>query len=174
MSLKNQNITERWFASIGGANGQSEKVLRAFMSRVGATGIPNITAEKKSISTGLGEAVKSMFRGGGGSQVREMIEIKNTNLAGWIIYAGARDYGGQLLVSWYLVVDEKELPRLARAIGGAITNMMELDIFQTEELSAFVTLVHESLKSAVSESMKELNLDFTKVDTHTHGFLNIS
>ena len=172
MSLKNQNITERWFAAIGGANGESEKVLRAFMSRVEAAGIPGIVAEKKNISTGLGSAVKSLFRGGGGSQTRELIEIKNESMAGWIIYAGARDYGKQLLVSWYLVVDEKELPRLARAIGGA--SMMELDLFQTEELSAFVTLVHEALKSAVNDSMKELNLDFTKVDTHTHGFLNIS
>ena len=172
MSLKNQNITERWFASIGGANGQSEKILRAFMSRVQEAGIPGIVAEKKNISTGLGAAVKSLFRGGGGSQMREMIEIKNEAMLGWIIYAGARDYGKQLLVSWYLVVDEKELPHLARAIGGS--NIMELDIFKTEELSAFVTIVHESLKSAVNESLKELNLDFTKVDTHTHGFLNIS
>lgn len=163
---------ERWFAAIGGANGESEKVLRAFMSRVEVAGIPNIVAEKKNISTGLSAAVKSIFRGGGGSNMREMIEIKNENLAGWIIYAGARDYGKQLLVSWYLVVDEKELPRLARAIGGA--SMMQLDIFQTEELSAFVTLVHEALKGATSDSMKELSLDFTKVDTHTHGFLNIS
>lgn len=172
MSLKSQNISERWFAAIGGANGHGEKVLRDFITRVQEAGIPGITAEKKNISTGLGNAVKSIFRGGGGSNVREMIEIKNETMAGWIIYAGARDYGKQLLVSWYLVVDEKELPRLARAIGGA--SMMELDIFQTEELSAFVTLVHEALKSAVNDSMKELNLDFTKVNTHTHGFLNIS
>lgn len=173
MSLKNQNITERWFASIGGANGESEKVLRAFMSRVQEAGIPGIVAEKKNISTGLGAAVKSLFRGGGGSQMREMIEIKNEAMLGWIIYAGARDYGKQLLVSWYLVVDEKELPHFARAIVGA-ESMMNLDIFKTEELSAFVTLVHEALKSAVSDSLKELNLDFTKVNTHTHGFLNIS
>src|ERR1043166_7415511 len=99
MSLKNQNITERWFAAIGGANGGSEKVLRAFMSGVEATGIPGIVAEKKNISTGLGAAVKSIFRGGGGSTMRELIEIKNEAMPGWIIYAGARDYGKQLLVS---------------------------------------------------------------------------
>jgi hypothetical protein len=52
--------------------------------------------------------------------------------------------------------------------------MMELDIFKTEELSAFVSIVHESLKEAVKQVMNEMKLDFTKVDTHTHGFLNIS
>ena len=164
---------ERWFAAIGGATGESEKVLRGFMSRVQETGIPSIVAEKKSMNIGLGNAMKSIFRGGGGSQSRDMIEIKNETMPGWIIYAGARDYGKQLLVSWYLVVDEKELPKISRAIAGA-ESLMELDIFKTEELSAFVSLVHQALKDAVKDSMSQLNLDFTKVDTHTRGFLNIS
>jgi hypothetical protein len=171
MSLKNQNITERWFAAIGGAIGESEKVLRAFMSGVQAAGIPEIEAEKQSVSVGLGSKLKGIF-GGGASQDRSMIVITNKSLPGWLIYAGARDYGKQLLVSWYLVVDEKELPRVTRAIGG--DSMMELDVFKTEELSAFVTIVHESLKEAVKQVMNEMKLDFTKVDTHTHGFLNIS
>src|SRR3989338_6501637 len=172
MSLKSQNITERWFASIGGASGSSDKVLRDFISRVQAAGIPEIEVGSQSVSVGLGSKLKGMFSGGGGSQNRGMLVIANKSLPGWLIYAGARDYGKQLLVSWYLVVDEKELPRLARAIGGA--SMMGLDIFKTEELSAFVTIVHESLKEAVKQVMTEMNLDFTKVDTHTRGFLNIS
>ena len=172
MSLKNQNIKERWFAAIGGASGSGDKVLRDFISRVQAAGIPEIEVGSQSVSVGLGSKLKGMFSGGGGSQNRGMLVIANKSLPGWLIYAGARDYGKQLLVSWYLVVDEKELPRLARAIGGA--SMMGLDIFKTEELSAFVTIVHESLKEAVKQVMTEMNLDFTKVDTHTRGFLNIS
>ena len=172
MSLQNKNITERWFAAIGGASGSGDKVLRDFISRVQAAGIPEIEVGSQSVSVGLGSKLKGMFSGGGGSQNRGMLVIANKSLPGWLIYAGARDYGKQLLVSWYLVVDEKELPRLARAIGGA--SMMGLDIFKTEELSAFVTIVHESLKDAVKQVMNEMNLDFTKVDTHTRGFLNIS
>ena len=172
MSLKSQNIKERWFAAIGGANGESEKVLRAFMSGVQAAGIPEIEVGSQSVSVGLGGKLKGIFSGGGGSQNRGMIVIANKSLPGWLIYAGARDYGKQLLVSWYLVVDEKETSHLSRTIGtGAIVG---LDIFKTEELSAFVTIVHQSLKDAVKQVMNEMNLDFTKVDTHTRGFLNIS
>ena len=171
MSLKSQNITERWFASIGGASGESEKVLRTFMSGVQAAGIPEIEAGRQSVSVGLGSKLKGIF-GGGASQDRIMIVITNKSLPGWLIYAGARDYGKHLLVSWYLVVDEKETSHLARTIG-TVTNM-GLDIFKTEELSAFVSIVHESLKEAVKHLMSEKNLDFTKVDTHTKGFLNIS
>ena len=171
MSLKSQNIKERWFAAIGGANGESEKVLRAFMSGVQAAGIPEIETGSQRVSVGLGSKLKGMF-GGGASQDRNMIVIMNKSLPGWLIYAGARDYGKQLLVSWYLVVDEKETSRLSRTIGTMAS--MELDIFKTEELSAFVSIVHQSLKDAVKQIMDEKNLDFTKVDTHTKGFLNIS
>ena len=171
MSLKSQNIKERWFAAIGGANGESEKVLRAFMSGVQAAGIPEIETGSQRVSVGLGSKLKGMF-GGGASQDRNMIVIMNKSLPGWLIYAGARDYGKQLLVSWYLVTDEKKTSRFARTIGTMAS--MELDIFKTEELSAFVTTVHQSLKDAVKQVMTEMNLDFTKVDTHTRGFLNIS
>lgn len=171
MSLKSQNIKERWFAAIGGANGESEKVLRAFMSGVQAAGIPEIETGSQRVSVGLGSKLKGMF-GGGASQDRNMIVIMNKSLPGWLIYAGARDYGKQLLVSWYLVTDEKKTSRFARTIGTVAS--MELDIFKTEELSAFVTTVHQSLKDAVKQVMTEMNLDFTKVDTHTRGFLNIS
>ena len=171
MSLKSQNIKERWFAAIGGANGEGEKVLRAFMSGVQAAGIPEIETGSQRVSVGLGSKLKGMF-GGGASQDRNMIVIMNKSLPGWLIYAGARDYGKQLLVSWYLVTDEKKTSRFARTIGTVAS--MELDIFKTEELSAFVTIVHQSLKDAVKQVMTEMNLDFTKVDTHTRGFLNIS
>jgi hypothetical protein len=171
MSLRSQNIKERWFAAIGGANGESEKVLRAFMSGVQAAGIPEIETGSQRVSVGLGSKLKGMF-GGGASQDRNMIVIMNKSLPGWLIYAGARDYGKQLLVSWYLVTDEKKTSRFSRTIGTMAS--MELDIFKTEELSAFVTIVHQSLKDAVKQVMTEMNLDFTKVDTHTRGFLNIS
>ena len=171
MSLKSQNIKERWFAAIGGANGESDKVYRSFMSGVQAAGIPEIETGSQRVSVGLGSKLKGMF-GGGASQDRNMIVIMNKSLPGWLIYAGARDYGKQLLVSWYLVVDEKETSRLSRTIGTMAS--MELDIFKTEELSAFVSIVHQSLKDAVKQIMDEKNLDFTKVDTHTKGFLNIS
>lgn len=172
-SIKDKNILERWFATIGGAQGQSDKVLRDFMERVNAANIPGLTAEKKTITVGLGQAVKGIFRGGGGSKPREFIAIENEGLPAYIIYAGARDYGNQLIVSWYLIADEKRLGRAAR-IAGDMVNLINLDMVETEELSAWVSIVHGAITSAVEEMMKGLNLDFTKIDTYTKGFLNLS
>ncbi len=49
-----------------------------------------------------------------------------------------------------------------------------MDIFDMEELSAYVTTVHHALIDATEEISKEVDFDFTKVDTVSRGFLNIS
>ena len=43
-----------------------------------------------------------------------------------------------------------------------------------EELGAYITTTHQVVLEALEELMNGLNLDFTKVDTHTKGFLNLS
>ena len=43
-----------------------------------------------------------------------------------------------------------------------------------EELSAYITTAHQVVLAALEELMNNLNLDFTKVDKHTEGFINLS
>ena len=43
-----------------------------------------------------------------------------------------------------------------------------------EELGAYITTAHNVVLAALEEMMNGLNLDFTKVDKHTEGFLNLS
>ncbi len=43
-----------------------------------------------------------------------------------------------------------------------------------EEFGVFISLIHQATTSSLEEMMNELNLDFTKVDTHTEGFFNLS
>jgi hypothetical protein len=43
-----------------------------------------------------------------------------------------------------------------------------------EELSAYITTAHNVVLAALEELMNDLNLDFSKVDKHTEGFLNLS
>jgi hypothetical protein len=63
---------------------------------------------------------------------------------------------------------------LAKAATAGKANFMELSIYESEELSAVASIVHEATKSSVSEVMGKLNLDFSKVDTKSRGILNIS
>jgi len=96
---------------------------------------------------------------------------------GYVACIGARDYGKLLLVSWYLIADKSRLPiwaKLAKAATAGKANFMELSIYESEELSAVASIVHDATKSSVSEVMGKLNLDFSKVDTKSRGILNIS
>ena len=43
-----------------------------------------------------------------------------------------------------------------------------------EELGTYITVAHNVVLAALEEMMNNLNLDFSKVDKHTEGFLNLS
>jgi len=49
-----------------------------------------------------------------------------------------------------------------------------MDIFDLEELTAYVTTVHHTLVAATKSVSETVGFDFTKVDTKSKGFLNIS
>lgn len=176
-TLKDENILERWFAAIGGANGKSEELLRDFNHRVEAAAIPGISLSWEDVhpSRSLGGMLKKAFQGQ--AKARKFVLVQNENLEGYVIYVGSKDYGNQLLASWYLVADKRKVSHTTKMLErstGHFFGAMDLDLFDIEEMSAYASLVHESLKGAVENLMRGLNLDFTKVDTHTKGFLNIS
>ena len=178
MTLKDQNILERWFAGVHGAQGKGEDVLRDFVSRVQGTAIPGLKAERVEVTRGVGASLKGIFGGNkDAGKPRDFIRITNEQLEGYAIYAGTRDYGKLLLASWYLLFDKSSISRHAKMIErstGGLLDYSELDLFQMEEMSAFTQLVHSAFTGSVEDIMKDLNLDFTKIDTHTKGFLNLS
>jgi hypothetical protein len=138
-------------------------------------GIPTITAKTAELNVGVRNTMRGFLKGGG-SQKHEFVEIGNEHLPHYAVYAGSRDYGKLLIVSWFLIVDKHRGNAAANVAahlvgGGDLTN---LTIFESEELSAFASVAHQALKDAIEEMMKGRNLDFTKVDTHTRGILNLS
>ena len=175
-TLKDENIIDRWFAEIAGANGKSEELLRDFNRRVETAAIPGISLSWEDLhpSRSFGGMMKKVFQGQ--TKPRKFVIVQNENLEGYIAYVGSKDYGNQLLVSWYLVADKGKVSTASKMVerSTGIVKAMDLDLFDIEEMMAYGTLVHEALKGAVEDLMKNLNLDFTKVDTHTRGFLNIS
>jgi hypothetical protein len=174
--MSNTTTVQSWFTAVVGAAGHSERVKEGFIRRVQESGIPAITVGAVRRSAGLGHAIKGMFKGTSHGAM-EFTEIENESLPGYVIHAGSRDYGKLLLVSWYLVADKSKLPAMAKLAGAATLGRMdflELSVYESEELSAFSSLVHEALKGSVAEVMGSLNLDFSKVDTKTRGLINLS
>ncbi|MEK7178108.1 MAG: hypothetical protein AAB721_00395 [Patescibacteria group bacterium] len=51
----------------------------------------------------------------------------------------------------------------------------DMSMDDKEELGTYITLVHQqAVLASLEEMMNNLNLDFSKVDKHTEGFLNLS
>lgn len=174
VNIQKAEIVEKWFISVLGASGEGEKVVEDFMKRVRDSGVPSITAGIAKLTTGLRGAVSGFLKGVA-AQKHEFVEIQNEQMPGYVIYAGARDYGNLLIISWFLVADERKINILGRNVAKSIGgNLLRLTIFETEELSAFASVAHQALKDATEEMMTSKHLDFTKVDTHTRGILNLS
>jgi membrane-associated protease RseP (regulator of RpoE activity) len=153
------------------------------------------------------------------SEKREFLVASNNYLKGYRLCVGARDYGKQLMVYWYLIAEPVSLIYLIRewiryhqkiSLGvflvGLILSFITkgiypifilwlpflgyvtfacltskrsvlpqmMNIFDLEELTAYVTTVHHAVLDAAKEISESVGFDFSKVDQKSRGFLNIS
>jgi len=103
-------------------------------------------------------------------RTRPAIVVTNKKMPGYKMFIICRDYGTQLDISWYLVADS--------LIWMALTSLLQkkppMDLFQMEELGAWVATVHHATIGASEEIAEAVNFDFSKVDQISKGFLNIS
>jgi hypothetical protein len=175
-TLGNWITVQSWFTYIPKASGQSENVKKGVLVRLANEGIPGLKSARTTLDIGLGDTIKSFFKGNL-QAAQEFILVESDKVPGYAACIGARDYGQLLLVSWYLVADKSRLPiwaKIANVAAMGHANFMELSIYESEELSAVASIIHEATKGAVEEVMKNLNLDFSKVDTKSRGILIIS
>jgi hypothetical protein len=61
------------------------------------------------------------------------------------------------------------LPGTRKIIG-----LDDLDLFNRQDLTAYVTCVHKCVQDAVDKLMLEMGQDPSKVDRRSRGFLGIS
>lgn len=180
-----ERIMDKWSTLIDGANGDGGKVIIGAMREIERVDAPNIHVTRKEVMPGNGFIRKP----------REFLVAEHRLFDTYDMYIGARDYGKQLFVSWYLVAEPVSFWRLfkrnpvgavlkfpflliaivfskSQGESGEFFSMMNL--FDNEELTAYVTTVHHALLESVKEVMENRKIDFTKVDSKTSGFLNIS
>lgn len=183
-TLKQEKIVDRWSTLIVGANGQGERVIAETIRVIEQLEAPNIFVSRQKRKPGSGFI----------ETPREFLIAEHRILDGYDMYIGARDYGKQLFVSWYLVEEPISISRLFKRdpltaiiklpflifgrifsimYGGSGKFMSTLNLFDSEELTAYATTVHHALLDSVKVVMEDQKLDFTKVEKRTTGFLNI-
>jgi hypothetical protein len=179
-TIKEEEIVERWSVLIDGAEGRGKELMRRTEELLKEIEAPEVFTEWKEVSP-------AFFR-----EKRTCLLIRNKKLADYIMYLSARDYGKQLSVFWYLTIESPLWRKLIARFGifafpfvplvmvydflkgRGKTSPLRMNLFDLEELTAYVSTGHHAVRDAAKEISQSVGFDFTKVDTKSRGFLNIS
>lgn len=165
-------LLDNWSILIKDAQGKGEELLKETERLIKEGNLPDIEMERVNLS--ISATLSGIFSK---TKEREYLEVKNKDLPRYGIYITARDYGKNLDVQWYLFNRSpqslfealKAVPKeLRRGLTGG------LNLFEEQDLTAFVTAVHHSLLDAVSKIMQGLGQDPSKIDRKSRGFLGVS
>ncbi|MEM3693914.1 MAG: hypothetical protein QXI39_07850 [Candidatus Bathyarchaeia archaeon] len=169
--IRSEEVMENWSILIEDGRGRGNEVLDSTSKFLRDTEVQNVSVERRMMAPGI---VKGIL-----GEEREFLVVKPSGLklAPYQIFLNARDYGKNLHVSWYLTYRIGVL----RAILGLIPGLSliprflsDLDLFEQQDLTAYVTNVHRCTLKAVEKLMLELNQDPSKIDRKTRGFLGVS
>ena len=164
-------ILDNWSALIRGAQGQRDKVISTTKELINISKAPSIEMKEDKVGPGLAPSALG--------ETREFLIVadrRNPKLGCFKAYVNANDYGDGLFVSWYLTYMPDVWQTLASLIPGAgkVIGLDELNLFNKQDLTAYVTCVHHCLLEAVDKLMLGMNQDPSKIDRRTRGFLGIS
>jgi len=170
--LRKEQVIDTWAVMIGNAQGQSNEIVQDTEALIKDSQVPSLSMQRKSVSPGI---VRGLF-----GVEREFLIITDTSrakLRPYKVFLNARDYGNNLDVSWYLTYR----PPIWQSVGAllpfvslATEAMKDLDIFDQQDLRAYVTVAHHSLISSVEKIMRSQNQDPSKIERRSRGFLGIS
>ncbi len=171
ISNREPEILENWSSLIGGAKGKRDQIMTTTKELMASTKAPSVEMIEESVGP---ELSKTTFY----STRRFLICINKIGLKfrSYKIFINANDYGNNLFVSWYLTHKPDWWETLMLLMPGAkqILNLDSLNLFDRQDLTAYVTNVHHCFMEAVESLLVELKQDPSKIDRKTKGFLGIS
>ena len=170
--LTKEQVLDTWSMLIGGAQGRANEILQNTEGSIKDSQAPSVTMERKPISPGI-------VRGLLGTE-RDFLVVTDEariKLKPYKVFLNARNYGNNLDVSWYLTYKPSLLQSIASLlpfINVISETLNDLDLFDQQDLRAYVTVAHHSMVGAVEKIMLSLNQDASKIDRKSKGFLGIS
>jgi hypothetical protein len=164
--LRRGQVIDRWDALLVAGHGQAERVVAQTVAALVARRVPQIT-------WGMADLAPGWVRGFAGD-MRPFLVVAHTHnprLKRYRMYVNVRDYGASLQTCWYLAY---RLPfwRRVSAISGLAT--LGLDLFDEQDLRAYVTAVHHAFLDAVVEILAGLGQETSTLQRSSKGFLGIS
>lgn len=164
-TLKDEKIVDTWTMVIGGGQEKADYIFDTVQKLLEANQAPGVNWE-------LGEVTPSFFKGLFGRK-RDFLLVTNEAFKEYKMYIGARDYGTNLDVQWFLTCEPGFFQRLGDKMDQSMGMISMLDIFAQQDLRAYVTVVHHCLLNAVDALLDDLGQDKSKVNRQSKGFLEV-
>lgn len=171
--LGKDTILDSWSVLIEGAQGKSREFYDLLLKLIGEQEMPHVRAEMVTAFPHGGAKVFSAFFESVKALGREYLMVSHDRLKPHKMFVGARDYGKNLSVSWYLVCEISFLDALFKKREEKII-YTPIYLFDQEELTSYVTCAHHCVLKAVESIMNKVGQDFSKVDRKSKGFLGVS
>ncbi len=169
--LTNEQVIDNWSFLIEKGNGKAEEIFRLTEDFIKAANAPSLKIKRQQISP-------SVIGGIFGTKRDFLIATDpGFKLKPYQVFINIRDYGENLDVSWFLTYRLpwwRAILRFLPGIGAASSTVESLDLFNRQDLTAYATVCHHSTLKAVENLMLTLNLDPSKIDRKSRGFLGIS
>lgn len=187
--VKSEQVSERWQTLLENSQGNAEKIFADTEKLIKESKAPTVRVVRRKISPGI-------LRGllGGSRDFLVVTQTGNSNIAPYQIFINVRDYGNNLDVAWYLtyritfrqklilflclvpIINILVIPvvLMQRVFQAGKSGISELDLFDEQDLTAYVINTHHCLKNAITKMLKELGQDTSKIDWKSKGFLGIS
>ena len=170
VTLKEEVILDRWSFVMENGQGNAERIYKETQGFLREASPPGVRIQRVRVRP-------TWLRGLVGVE-RDYLMATSETLADFRMYVGARDYGNNLDVAWYLTCEPGQFKRVLSNVltkGESETAVsFDLDLFQHQDLEAYATVVHRCLLKAVERVMTALHQDPTKIDRSSKGFLGIS
>lgn len=170
--LRKDSVMDTWAALITNAHGKGEQVFSDTESFVKETKAPAVNVKRRKVVTGM-----AMGIAGTGREFLVLTDGRSFTLAPYQIFVNANDYGDNLDVSWYLTYRPTIMQAVASLFAKAVgvpKDLSDLNLFDEQDLRAFVTNAHNCMVRAVTKIMTEAGQDPSKIDRKSRGFLGIS
>jgi len=164
-------VLDNWSALIRNAQGQGDKIISATKELLEKSKAPSLEIREEKVGPGLTSVIIGETR-----DFLIVTDRRNIKLSSFKAYINANNYGDCLFISWYLTY----LPDISQALfsllPGArqILNLDDLNLFNRQDLTAYVTNAHHCLLEAVDKLMLGMGQDPSKIDRKSKGFLGIS
>jgi hypothetical protein len=179
--LKEDKVLEKWAQLVPNAQGRGNQIIEETAKAVQTSNAPGVRAEMARVYPKIAPGLlDKQFSNYVEKQGRDYLMITNDNIKSMRLLIGAQDYGNSLNISWYLVCEPNTLSKVFGAFSGKTSSdgskwsPFITDLFMEEELTAYTTLTHHCVLSAVEALMLNLGQDFSRVDRKSKGFMGIS